>query len=164
MEFKNLTKKSIEEAQEFAAQYGKNECLFWLGVLGRIVKAKENEKGINQFEKIFLDRDYIRSGIQKHWGRTMEKLKDLDAFTAVTDLVVSKFMETHSMFETEKIPLDNRLFHIMAGYTYFSGPKSWGGKREGAGRPPTGRKKHTYYVTEAEDSEIRILIEKMREE
>jgi hypothetical protein len=38
----------------------------------------------------------------------------------------------------------------------------WGGKREGAGRPATGRKKVNYYVTGEEDSEIKKLIEQLR--
>ena len=38
-----------------------------------------------------------------------------------------------------------------------------GGKREGAGRKPTGRKKRNYYVTDKEHEEIKKLIEKMRE-
>lgn len=39
---------------------------------------------------------------------------------------------------------------------------SWGGQREGAGRPSTGRKKYQYYVTEEENKEIKKLIEKLR--
>jgi hypothetical protein len=41
-------------------------------------------------------------------------------------------------------------------------PCSRGGKREGAGRPSTGRKKVNYYVTGEEDSEIKKLIEQLR--
>lgn len=44
------------------------------------------------------------------------------------------------------------------------GAKNHGGKREGAGRPATGRKKKNYYVTDDEDTKIRELIEKMRGE
>jgi hypothetical protein len=39
-----------------------------------------------------------------------------------------------------------------------------GGKREGAGRPSTGRKKQNIYVTDEELIEIKKLIEKMRKE
>lgn len=39
---------------------------------------------------------------------------------------------------------------------------TWGGKREGAGRPATGRKKKNYYVTDDEDTKIRELIESLR--
>jgi hypothetical protein len=39
----------------------------------------------------------------------------------------------------------------------------WGGKREGAGRPSTGRKKVNYYVTGKEDAEIKKLIELLRQ-
>jgi hypothetical protein len=165
MELKNLTTKSIEEAAEFAAQYGKKECLFWLGVLGRIAKAYENQKGKNQFEQTFLGREYIGGDIQKHWGRTMEKLKELEAFTPSTDMVVEKFMETCTMenlMSLANAPVENKMFHIMAGYTYFSGPSGWGRKREGAARPSTGRRRHGYYVTDKEDVEIRKLIENMR--
>jgi hypothetical protein len=41
---------------------------------------------------------------------------------------------------------------------------TWGGKRPGAGRKPSGRGKKIYYVTQREDQEIRKLIEKMRGE
>ncbi len=37
-----------------------------------------------------------------------------------------------------------------------------GGKREGAGRPPTGRKKANFYITDQEKLEILKLIEKLR--
>lgn len=39
---------------------------------------------------------------------------------------------------------------------------AWGGQREGAGRPATGRKKHQYYVTDEEDKEIKKLIDELR--
>lgn len=38
-----------------------------------------------------------------------------------------------------------------------------GGKREGAGRKPSGKKKRNYYVTDQEHEEIKKLIVKMRE-
>ncbi|HOV70375.1 MAG TPA: hypothetical protein PLZ84_08645 [Clostridia bacterium] len=38
----------------------------------------------------------------------------------------------------------------------------WGGARKGAGRPPTGRKKHCYYVTDEEDVQIKLLLERLR--
>ena len=38
-----------------------------------------------------------------------------------------------------------------------------GGKREGAGRKPSGKKKRNYYVTDQEHEEIKKLIEKLRE-
>lgn len=41
--------------------------------------------------------------------------------------------------------------------------KGWGGKREKSGRPSTGRKKQQIYVTNEELTEVRKLIEKMRE-
>ncbi|HZK23801.1 MAG TPA: hypothetical protein VFC74_00235 [Oscillospiraceae bacterium] len=39
----------------------------------------------------------------------------------------------------------------------------WGGKREGAGRPSTGRKARSVYVTDKEHEAIKDLIKKMRE-
>lgn len=39
-----------------------------------------------------------------------------------------------------------------------------GGKRPGAGRKPTGRKKINFYVTAEEAEEIKKLIQKLREE
>ena len=41
--------------------------------------------------------------------------------------------------------------------------QGWGGKREGAGRKPTGRSKKMVYVTDEEFAEIKKLIEEMRE-
>ena len=38
-----------------------------------------------------------------------------------------------------------------------------GGKRPGAGRKSTGRKKRNYYVTDQEHEEIKKLIERLRE-
>lgn len=43
------------------------------------------------------------------------------------------------------------------------GPQLHGGKREGAGRKPSGRGRKTYYVTDREHREINQLISKMRE-
>lgn len=40
--------------------------------------------------------------------------------------------------------------------------KERGGKRNGAGRPATGRKKKNVYVTDSEFAEIKKLIEQMR--
>lgn len=37
-----------------------------------------------------------------------------------------------------------------------------GGKREGAGRKPTGRKKHRYYATDEENTKIKQFIEELR--
>jgi hypothetical protein len=39
-----------------------------------------------------------------------------------------------------------------------------GGKREGAGRKPSGKRKRNYYVTDQEHEEIKRLIEKLREQ
>lgn len=40
---------------------------------------------------------------------------------------------------------------------------TWGGKRNGAGRPSTGRKRHVYSVTEEEDTLIKELIKSRRQ-
>lgn len=41
--------------------------------------------------------------------------------------------------------------------------KAWGGKRSGAGRPSTGRSKKIIYVTDEEYTEVKKLIDKLRE-
>ncbi len=41
---------------------------------------------------------------------------------------------------------------------------TWGGRREGAGRPPTGRKRRTLYLTEREQKKVKEVIKKMRVE
>ena len=38
----------------------------------------------------------------------------------------------------------------------------WGGRREGSGRPSTGRKKHILYITEEEHVEVKKLIDTLR--
>lgn len=40
----------------------------------------------------------------------------------------------------------------------------WGGKREGAGRPATGRRKRGFYVTDEEYEQLREYLETMRED
>ena len=55
----------------------------------------------------------------------------------------------------------NRL--IKMGYNVTEEPpRYWGGSREGAGRPSTGRKKHQYYVSDEEDTQIKNLINQLR--
>ena len=39
-----------------------------------------------------------------------------------------------------------------------------GGKREGAGRKPSGKRKRNYYVTDQEHEEIKKLIGQLREQ
>ena len=38
-----------------------------------------------------------------------------------------------------------------------------GGKREGSGRKPSGKRKRNYYITDQEHEEIKKLIEQIRE-
>lgn len=40
----------------------------------------------------------------------------------------------------------------------------WGGRREGAGRKPTGRKKKIYYVTDDENAKLREYLQELRNE
>lgn len=42
--------------------------------------------------------------------------------------------------------------------------RGYGGARPGAGRPPTGRKRTTLFITQDEHEAIRQLLEKMRSE
>ncbi len=39
---------------------------------------------------------------------------------------------------------------------------SWGGRREGAGRPATGRKKKAFYVTDEEYEKLKEYLESLR--
>lgn len=43
------------------------------------------------------------------------------------------------------------------------GPQLHGGKREGAGRVPSGRKTRNYYLTDTENDQVKDYINKMRE-
>jgi hypothetical protein len=38
----------------------------------------------------------------------------------------------------------------------------WGGKRPGAGRPSTGRKRQSFYITDEENEKIREFLDKLR--
>lgn len=38
----------------------------------------------------------------------------------------------------------------------------WGGRRKGAGRPVTGRKRRQYYLTDEEDTKVKLYIAKLR--
>lgn len=38
----------------------------------------------------------------------------------------------------------------------------WGGSRKGAGRPPTGRSKRTFYITEEENEKLRGYLRDLR--
>ncbi len=40
----------------------------------------------------------------------------------------------------------------------------WGGAREGAGRPASGRKRQSFYITDEENQLLREHLEKLREE
>ena len=52
---------------------------------------------------------------------------------------------------------------LRSNATMEEGSASWGGYREGAGRPSTGRKRKFYYVTDQEDVEIKKLLQQLRE-
>jgi hypothetical protein len=40
--------------------------------------------------------------------------------------------------------------------------RNWGGKREGSGRPSTGRKKQQFYITDEEAEQIKNFIDTLR--
>ena len=42
--------------------------------------------------------------------------------------------------------------------------QSWGGKRPGAGRPSTGRKKRTLYITDEEYNKLKEYLQSLRSE
>jgi len=42
--------------------------------------------------------------------------------------------------------------------------RGYGGARQGAGRPATGRRKRMIYVTDEELEAIKVMLEKIREE
>lgn len=85
-------------------------------------------------------------------GKTCDGAKwpEGNHFYIVDDLIEQK---------TYHIPVDdvdNELFDSSIN-------RSWGGYREGAGRPSTGRKRKFYYVTDQEDAEIKKLLQQLRE-
>lgn len=41
--------------------------------------------------------------------------------------------------------------------------QSWGGKRPGAGRPSTGRKKRTLYITDEEYNKLKEYLQSLRQ-
>lgn len=48
--------------------------------------------------------------------------------------------------------------------TFSAETKTWGGAREGAGRPATGRKRQNFYITDVENQLLREYLERLREE
>lgn len=51
---------------------------------------------------------------------------------------------------------------IDAGHWVGIDISSWGGKREGSGRPSTGRSKKVLYITDDEHIKVKELIEQLR--
>lgn len=84
---KKLDLAGLENAKETAAQYGDLESLFWLGVLGKKVKLGElgHKETVQLFEKKFLDPDYVRKGIERHFNLTIEKIRDLGIMDGVAE-------------------------------------------------------------------------------
>ena len=41
---------------------------------------------------------------------------------------------------------------------------NWGGKREGAGRPGSGKKQYSFYITEEENAKLRRYLKEIRGE
>jgi hypothetical protein len=130
-----------------------------------------------------------RDGFKVPIGRaiTAEELREVIEKYGLTDAEVSEEFENViggiygeeyaktiksiqvKVSENEAIPLETALkeMGIQAG----SGSPGrvnirtgWGGSREGAGRPSTGRQKKNYYVTEDEDTKIRELLESLRKD
>ena len=70
--------------------------------------------------------------------------------------------------ETKLTPTEEQIVDMIVDYTRRTkdtaeGVTGWGGYREGAGRPSTGRKRKFYYVTDQEDAEIKKLLQQLRE-
>ena len=74
-------------------------------------------------------------------------------YTDIQRLLIEKGYKTH--FEST-----DREYLVWDDYVPHN--PYWGGKREGAGRPTTGRKKKQIYVTDAEYAEVKKLIDKLR--
>lgn len=71
------------------------------------------------------------------------------------------FDEIHNMLDQLKktFPDKNLIFN---GEENVIKESSWGGSREGAGRPSTGRKKQNFYITDEENEQLRNYLEELR--
>ncbi len=68
-----------------------------------------------------------------------------------------------SEFENSKyftpICVNLETFELDYGPGFHNG---WGGTREGAGRPTTGRKKRNFYITDEEETKLKTYLEELR--
>lgn len=91
------------------------------------------------------------------------------------ELIIEHLQETGKVIVQDSLSYGIQNILIERGYkTHFESTDreyivwddykpSWGGKRSGAGRPSTGRSKRIIYVTDEEYTEIKKLIDKLRE-
>lgn len=71
------------------------------------------------------------------------------------------------MANDDLTPTEEKALDVIVDYTRKTKDTAlsvtgWGGPRPGAGRKPTGRSKHLYYITEAEDKQLREYLSSLR--
>lgn len=69
---------------------------------------------------------------------------------------------TKKLTKYEKFYIDTVIEHTKQTRDIAKGVTGWGGSREGAGRPSTGRKKQSFYITEEENEQLRKYLEELR--
>ncbi len=82
-----------------------------------------------------------------------------DSLTGEKAIRAYKAAQNHLMISDENYAQDlNRIQGKIAD----SSEITWGGKREGAGRPSTGRKRIQYFITDREDELLRAYLAEVR--
>lgn len=71
------------------------------------------------------------------------------------------------MTEDKLTPAEKDMLDVIVDYTRETKDTAlsvtgWGGPRKGAGRKATGRSKHIYYITDAEDKQLREYLSSLR--
>lgn len=78
----------------------------------------------------------------------------------MSDEVRMSMINTYDQLVHEKTP--RRVIREALDGIVIPHQNTWGGVREGAGRPATGRKRQYFYITDEENEKLRELLEKLR--
>jgi hypothetical protein len=94
----------------------------------------------------------------------ISQYKDFNAQTKALEELVNKYGVKTEVVKT--LPNGIKLFRIFdrdgLAIGEYHALTQWGGSREGAGRPSTGRKKVNFYITEDEETKLRTYLEELR--
>jgi hypothetical protein len=105
-------------------------------------------KKVARYKDCVVTREEI-CAVGADWKERMEQ-----GLPAGEKQQVVSVIRKHEDFDEVLLP-DDPLFQEAKKAT-------WGGSREGAGRPVTGRKKQTFYATDAEAAKLKEYLWKLR--